>query len=81
VLGDHKSATREHTDREVGSVKGGPVEVAEHGIRFPPAHELDNHGVDIGTKESHGAASTKGACADVGRGETKRSPYMLATGT
>jgi hypothetical protein len=73
VLGYHKGATREHTDRKVGGVKGGSVEVSEHDVGLPPPHELDNHGVDIGTKESHGATGAKGSCADVGGDETKRS--------
>jgi hypothetical protein len=80
VLGDHKGATEEHTGREVRGVEGGSVEVADHSIRFPPPHELDDHGVDIGTEESHGTTGTKGSSADVGWGEAKRGTNKLATG-
>ena len=45
------------------------MEISEHCIRFPSPHELDDHGVDIGTEKGHGAASAKGASTNVRRGQ------------
>jgi hypothetical protein len=81
VLGNHEVAASEHTGGQVRGVESGAVEVAEHDVRFPPAHELDNRRVDIGTKEGHGAAGAKGTGADVGRGDSQRSTNVEATGT
>ncbi len=39
----------------------GDVEVADHGVRFPAANELDVVVVDTTNEEGSGAASTEGA--------------------
>ena len=47
----------EHALREVGVVGvGGHTEVAEHGVGFPAAQELDGFGVDVSTEQGSGSA-------------------------
>ena len=46
------------------------VEVAEHGVRLPPAHEFDFVVGLVSTHESHGSACSEGASTDVRRRNT-----------
>ena len=44
--------------------EGLDMQVTEHFIGFPPAHESDDVGVDACTKEGHGAAGAETASGD-----------------
>ena len=50
-------------------LQGGSLdaEVAEHGVRFPSAQELDGILVNAGAQKSCGATGTKGSGTDEGR--------------
>jgi hypothetical protein len=69
MLRNHKVSAGQHARREIRGVESGSVEVLDHDIRLPPAHELNNHRINIGAKKCHGAAGTKGTSADVRRGD------------
>jgi hypothetical protein len=58
-------AALEHLLR-IDKLDGGSLhaEVAEHGIGFPPAYELDGILVDTGTQESSGATGVQRFGAD-----------------
>ena len=59
-----KLAVRNHGARKVGHHRQClGVKVAEDGIRFPAADELDNIGIDLATEECHGPAGTEGTGA------------------
>jgi hypothetical protein len=54
-----KLASREHTDGEVMHVGSLQVEIAKHCVGFPPANELNQEGVNVGTEERHRATRKK----------------------
>ena len=46
------------------------MEIAKHGIAFPPAHKPDGVGIYAATQQGHGATSMQAAGVHVGRAET-----------
>ena len=43
------------------------VEIAEHGITAPAAHNTDIVGINTREEKGHGTAGTEGSCCNVGR--------------
>ena len=56
--------------RALGEVLGCGVEVAEHSVAQPSAHQVDGVRVDLREKERHRPAHLKVSCADVCLGES-----------
>ena len=51
--------------------KGLSMQVSEHGVRTPAAHQANGVGVDAAAKESHGAAGPEATGIDIGGGEAQ----------
>ena len=46
------------------------MEIAKHGIAFPPAHKPDGVGIHAATQQGHGTTSVQAAGVHVGRAKT-----------
>ena len=63
--GEGVVAMVEHALRKVAALDGGlNAEVAEHGVRFPAAEELDGVRIDAGAEEGGGPTWSERAGAD-----------------
>jgi hypothetical protein len=47
------------------------MKVAKHFIAAPPTDQVDDLGINVGTKQGHGPGGSKGTCRDISGKDTE----------